>query len=454
LEAGRQVGVVGGRLKKKVKALTPDTNFWLHARLPFDFAMATGSADTVVVVPHVVLSELDKRQHEGRRQAKTRARERVMAFRKLMATGTQKAFGFEATDRDGVIYWLVPTPAEASGSADDKIVATAARLVGAHDVAVLTADASMEMTARLAGLQVISVPEEMLEQSGVDPLEQEVAQLKREVRKLRSPQAIDVSVKAEQLWPKQAPTTLIRLGMPSVPQLEEIRRAVVRSMTYQPVGREPDALSKYHIELPAYADAFALYVEAAARYNALAEAAVEVQLLVTNRAAEPVADAVIEISAPAGISLAYPPTRPTVPKAPTRPGDVDGSPFRPPRAGGLISTTFHTVPPPTAPRVRVEKHWAEVKLGEPLRPEYPTFGGRLWVGLGPEHPEEDIRLPYVLYAAVAGHPMKGVIVVPVRHMHEQWEAPTLPSYLNPKVQASLREDQKLRQIKADLSLKG
>jgi hypothetical protein len=39
-------------------------------------------------------------------------------------------------------------------------------------------------------------------------------------------------------------------------------------------------------------------------------------------------------------------------------------------------------------------------------------------------------------------------------MHEQWEAPTLPSYLNPKVQASLREDQKLRQIKSDLSLKG
>lgn len=49
--------------------------------------------------------------------------------------------------------------------------------------------------------------------------------------------------------------------------------------------------------------------------------------------------------------------------------------------------------PPHAPRVRAGESWAEVKLGEPLRPDYETYGGRLWVALAPEYPDEAILLP-------------------------------------------------------------
>lgn len=43
-----------------VKALVPDTNFWLHARRPFDFQAIAGGEESVVAVPTKALNELDK----------------------------------------------------------------------------------------------------------------------------------------------------------------------------------------------------------------------------------------------------------------------------------------------------------------------------------------------------------------------------------------------------------
>ena len=57
-----------------VKALVPDTNFWLHARRPFDFQAIAGGERYVVAVPTKVLNELDEKQHEGRRGLRSRAR--------------------------------------------------------------------------------------------------------------------------------------------------------------------------------------------------------------------------------------------------------------------------------------------------------------------------------------------------------------------------------------------
>lgn len=94
----------------------------------------------------------------------------------------------------------------------------------------------MEMTARLAGMEVVPVPPEMLEQGDVDPLEQEVAQLKRGVTKLRSPQPLDVTVRAQQLWPPDAPATLRRLGLPAYEQLAEIQQSMPARMSRRRPG--------------------------------------------------------------------------------------------------------------------------------------------------------------------------------------------------------------------------
>lgn len=439
-----------------MKAIIPDTNFWLHAQLPFDFAAVAGTTDVVVVVPQVVLSELDRHQHEGRRHVKTRARECVMAFSKLMEGSRKRSLGFEATDDTGVTYRLVPTPPSASGSPDDKIVAAAGQLAREANVAILTADASMKMTAMLVGMEVVAVPPEMLERGDVDPLEQAVAQLKREVAQLRTPQPLVVEVEAQQLWPPDAPARLRRLSLPTYDRLADIQRSLPDRMSRRrPGARTSIALERYHSELPAYAEAVVSYLAALARYNALAEAAVEVRLLLTNRTAEPVAETVIEINAPTGVVLDYPPSRPSAPQPPK---DSDryhslAEMLASQELGLLHSPRAFLSPlelPPTAPRVSTGESWARVKLSEPLRPDFPTYGGSLWVALAPEYPDEDIRLPYVLYAAVASRPVNGEIVIAANHHREPWVQPELPSYMYPNLNVTVLEPQNERQFRAKL----
>lgn len=128
---GTTLGLINRRTD--MKALAPDTNFWLHANLPVDFAAVAGTTDVVIVVPQTVLRELDRHQHEGRRTLKNRARDRVMTFRRLLTGATERSFGLEAIDQDGFTYWLMREPSSATGSADDRIVATAAQLTGDAD---------------------------------------------------------------------------------------------------------------------------------------------------------------------------------------------------------------------------------------------------------------------------------------------------------------------------------
>jgi hypothetical protein len=184
-----------------------------------------------------------------------------MAFRQLLRGRAKRPFGYEATDERGVPYWFVPQPPSATGTAGDRIVAAAAQLAGEAQVVILTADASMEMTALLAGMEVVPVPPEMLEQ--------EVAQLKREVTKLPTPQPLDVAVRAVQLWPPDAPAALRRLGLSTYEQLAEIQRSLPARMSRRGPGtRASRALETYHSELPAYAEAVASYLATLAHARA------------------------------------------------------------------------------------------------------------------------------------------------------------------------------------------
>jgi hypothetical protein len=94
-----------------------------------------------------------------------------------------------------------------------------------------------------------------------------------------------------------------------------------------------------------------------------------------------------------------------------------------------------------------------MRPAEPLRPDHEAFAGTLWIGLAPEFEGDQIAIPYTLYAAVAGKPTSGVIVIPVAWRDEVWQPPTLPTYTAPHLGPITRMDQREREdLAADSAL--
>ena len=115
-----------------MKAFVPDTNAWLHATLPIDFPTMADGEEFVVVIPHRVLWELDRHQHEGRGAIRKRARTVLMDIHSMINAGLTTPGGIEAASPGGIPHRLVvDANARPEASADDIIVATAA----AHAIA-------------------------------------------------------------------------------------------------------------------------------------------------------------------------------------------------------------------------------------------------------------------------------------------------------------------------------
>lgn len=102
-----------------MKALLPDTNFWLHGRRPFDFEAMADGEDYLVLRPKKVLNELDDKQHEGRRSLRSRARDVVFSLRELTRRGHVTHDRIEASDDQGVVYWFVPDAKVDPGTSAD-----------------------------------------------------------------------------------------------------------------------------------------------------------------------------------------------------------------------------------------------------------------------------------------------------------------------------------------------
>jgi len=442
-----------------VKGLVPDTNVWLHGKEPLDFGRLADGDAFVVVVPRRVITELDDLQHEGRATLRKRARQEVMRLRRVLNTGAQVEGGVEATDADGVTYRLVlDATAPPGSSADDVIVATAASLKSSFEPIVVTSDAAMQMTAKLAGLPVRILADDELEPDDADATEQKLAALERQVKILKEPQPLIVEVVMQPLWPEGNPPGLVRLSQPSAEELEDLRRQVQIGM--QPAPRGPGVMPvgqrEYLEALPGHAAAVAEYMRDRSRWEASAEAGVQVQVLLVNRTSHPVEEAVLELTAPPHVSFLYPPPKPEPPRPPEKPQDAAvlaalrciRLPLIP-----ALDTSF-MVPPvrPIAthgPRVRTEDPWAELRPGEPLRPDHEAYAGRLWIGLEPEFDGTEIVFPYTIYAATPGKPASGTARLTVSWKLEAWVAPTLPTYSEPNIPEIERQDQRVRQSEAE-----
>jgi len=455
-----------------MKALVPDTNFWLHARRPFDLQAIAGGEQYVVAVPTKVLNELDEKQHEGRRRLRNRARDLVMTFRHVSKGGHTALGRWEGADQEGLTYWFVgDAKVEPGTSADQVIVETARTLKPDAEVVIVTSDDAMEVTARMAGLEVWSVPRDLLEPDELDPLEQDVAALKRQVERLQQPQQLNVQVVAQILFPAGGEIhELMRIGQPSPEQLDDVRKEVQTRLAFNdPAYAASDGVRMYNATVPGYAVKVAEYLAAAARWEALAETGMWVQLLIINRTRTPVQNPILELRAPEHVTFSYPPPKPEPPPAMPRVKDMITPPpaTRSSRAladvvGVAAALGNYRVPVLPAihsaqtrgPWLNINESTVEAKLDEPLRPNYDEFAGKVWLGIGPEFGDVDLEIPFVIYSAAASKPFAGTTTIKLAHQRERWSSPTLPTLDNPRCGEITRVSQRERWVMRDLSRNG
>ena len=438
-----------------VKALVPDTNFWLHAKRPFDFQSIADGDQFMVVVPGKVLSELDKHAHEGRKGIRKRARDVQMGLRKLIPRGRQETGLLETVDESGLTYWFVTdVKVEPGTSADEQIVATALTLARDAEVIIVTSDAAMEMASAVARLRVHSVSQDLLEEDEPDSLEQEVASLKKKLEKLEQPEPLNVQVVSEVLYPETDPIEILRLDQPSAAEIDELRKQIQARLNFSnPAYAGHQTIAFYNAGVPQYAATMAGYLASRARWEAEAETGIYVQLLVINRTRLPIHHAILELIAPPHVIFEYPGPQPEIPKPLPSPLDLMNPPTQYEKAMLDITKMAHGSPFWTIPAIKpvrtrgpwlqISKGTIESRIDDPLRPDYDEFAGKVWIGFEPEFPDSDLEIPFVLYAA-ASKPFKGTMQIKLSHRHERWTAPELPSQASPSVVAISRSSQRER----------
>jgi rRNA-processing protein FCF1 len=136
-----------------------DANVYLHF-IPFtdiDWRSVLGQAAVRLIVPMVVLSELDNQKNAGREKLKPRAAKRLALMRKLLA-GHERG---PVEVRPGVNLEVVVDPPDHARqpNTDEEIIAIAQRLVGRRGgpVLLVTGDHSMQLRAEARGLTVVEL---------------------------------------------------------------------------------------------------------------------------------------------------------------------------------------------------------------------------------------------------------------------------------------------------------
>jgi hypothetical protein len=416
----------------------------LDVELPFPFVQWLGVDDLVVVVPLTVVTELDKHQRSETRRKRTRAR-LALAYLRDLVDSTQSQL-LETPDTDGVRYRF-PSEEAPGDSPDDRILGTAKMLLDqGNRVLVLSSDLTMGIRARMVGVDLRTIPAEVKTPDQVEPLEQKVAALAREVEKLRQPQPLQVEVTATPVFPADVPTPMLRLDLPAESEFSAIPQQIELRMAYKRPGHQGSVdLAKYHAELPQYAARLVACLRSAALADAVGQAAALIELMLTNRSTSPVGHAVLELKAPNGVIFGRQHAAPEAPDPPLRPEDrMAGFELRAQLLAQMRGTdvAFPAVTgaaPAAAPRVAGDGKSAEIRMNEQLLPDRVTWGGRIWISLLPTYPDADIELPYTLYAAAGSKPASSNVEIRVEHQHQPWPMPELPTYMHTRLRLSPRK---------------
>jgi rRNA-processing protein FCF1 len=136
-----------------------DANVYLHFK-PFtdiDWRSELGQAAVRLIVPMVVLGELDNQKNAGREKVRPRAAKRLALMRKVLA-GHERG---PVEVRQGVNLEVVIDPPDhvRQPNTDEEIIAVAKRLVNGRGgpVLLVTGDYSMQLRAETRGLTVVEL---------------------------------------------------------------------------------------------------------------------------------------------------------------------------------------------------------------------------------------------------------------------------------------------------------
>lgn len=139
------------------RILVYDTNALMHCQPPdlIDWAFLARADAVRLVVPLVVVDELDRKQHEGSEGMAKRARAALRTLDRIMH-GTGPGAAAAVPGRIGTTLEFLMDEAEHTrrGSADDEIIERAVLLaqITGTPVTVITADTGMRLRAEATGL--------------------------------------------------------------------------------------------------------------------------------------------------------------------------------------------------------------------------------------------------------------------------------------------------------------
>ena len=170
-----------------------DTMIYLHYKgvEEVDWRDVLGAAQVTVIVPRITTRELDKhKDHHDSRKIRERARRRLQAVEKWAEAGiTRLREGVEAQ-----VYRRPPTCDFDAlqlerDRADDVLIATIHQYREENPgaaVLLVTQDTTARLTARDLGIQAIGLPEELKLAEELDPVEEEVRELRRQLNRIQN----------------------------------------------------------------------------------------------------------------------------------------------------------------------------------------------------------------------------------------------------------------------------
>ncbi|WP_327342771.1 PIN domain-containing protein [Streptomyces europaeiscabiei] len=141
-----------------------DTNSLMHYQPPeaIDWPAVAKGRVVRLVVPLVVVDELDRKQHEGSKEMAQRARRALRALDGVL-DGTQPGAAASVPGRPGVSIEILLDEAghRREAGADDEIIERSVLLaqITGGPATVVTADTGMRLRAQAAGLHAVRLPE-------------------------------------------------------------------------------------------------------------------------------------------------------------------------------------------------------------------------------------------------------------------------------------------------------
>jgi rRNA-processing protein FCF1 len=159
-ELARQVKQLSALAERPGRVLVYDTNSLMHYQPPDTIGWAAlAKAPTVrLVVPLVVIDELDRKQHEGSDKMAQRARSALRALDKIL-DGTRPGEAAALPGRADVIIEILMDERghRREASADDEVIERGVLMAQITDApaTVVTTDTGMRLRAQQAGLRVL-----------------------------------------------------------------------------------------------------------------------------------------------------------------------------------------------------------------------------------------------------------------------------------------------------------